>query len=74
MKSNEGPKIGTFRREVLSKTASLSLRLRFPAALRETLVFGCCSVSVRVPFGSLSGCRPARVRRAGESPKGPHSA
>jgi hypothetical protein len=34
MKSNEGPKIGAFRREVLSKTPSLSLRLRV-ARLRQ---------------------------------------
>jgi hypothetical protein len=74
MKSNEGPKIGAFRREVLSKTPSLSLRLRFPAALRETLVFGRCSASVRTTFGSLSGWRPPRVQRAGERPEGLHSA
>jgi len=74
MKSSEGLKIGAYGRKVLSKTPSLSHRLRFPAALGKTLVFGRCSVSVRVPFGSLSGCRPARVRRAGEAPKGPHSA
>jgi hypothetical protein len=66
MKSSEGLKIGAFRREVLSETPSLSLRLGFPAALGKTLVFGRCSVSVRVPFCSLSGCRPARVRRAGD--------
>jgi len=41
-------------KQVLSKTPSLSLRLRFPDTPRLAPVFGSCSVSVRMSFGSCS--------------------
>lgn len=61
MKSNEGPKIGPFRKEVLSKT-SLSLRLRFWTTRGEAPTFGSCSASVQLLFGFLLCSRSTHVR------------
>ena len=57
MKSNERPEIEARRREVLSKTLSLSLRLRFATARDGAPAFGLCSAYVRLLFGLLSGPR-----------------
>jgi len=64
MNSNEGPKNGASRREVLSKIPSLSLRLRFPTGRDDAPAFGLCSAHVRLLFGLRSVLPSSRKRIA----------